>query len=508
MNAEPGFLGPVLIALACLDAIALVSVMVEKACRRRAYSRTLALNAELRAALLAADGAALRAMARRDLASYTAALRQAFDAISESGPSRKAAIDALVEEGGLEAVRRQARSVRKHKRLRAYLALGMMGGAEAAKLLLERLADERSGFCRLVAARQLALCSDAVEIGALVAVVERLDPPPGDKDYAMLEPLGSQLARHFAALSPEARRTLGERSLRLYLMGMEAKPSEAAWRDAADLAESAETGLAERALSVMASAYPPSWFLDAYLERREPRFMRPCARLLGAVLPPADLYVLDPWFERPGLRAEGQAAAEEILRRHPESAGGFLSALAEGSDARAVSLALALEHKLSFLAFHQEAEHGEGFVRLVTTLLSLGRTGAILAVLEAPIPEGSRGLIVEAVRVRVREDERARDFFSRHGNARLCEELSLGASVPEEDKRRIPVRPADKIFLAAFVSVALCAFPAVFAAMRWSALGYLSSGEILHRFVMDFHYLFAWYTIAVKIGRASCRERV
>jgi len=483
----------VLLALLALDALVVVGVMVVKQARRRAFAQRTVRNKALREALLDKDSAALNAMARRNPADFAVSARLALEACSDGGSSINL-VRAAFEAGGVFALaKKDSRSLFRYRRLRAYLSLGLGTYTEDSRALLDGLAHERDYFGRLVLVRQLAISSAGFDAGELVERLSLLDPPLDERGFSALGPLAPRFAVYFE----NGGQASGAVALRLFLMGVAAQPTQAGWDKAVQIAETREDELGVRAAETLASAFPPSWFLGAFSQRRERRFMLPAARLLGGELAPGEVGRLDSWFEDPALLEAGVAAVREIDSRSPEGVASLLQAIETGSAARAAGISLALEYRIHFIAYHAGTPVRDGFKRMISCLLERDRSGSLLSALESPLPEEVRAELLQLLRDELATQERQRNFFSRNAGPELLARLDLPPPPPEEDRPRIPVKRMDKVFIGFLVLLALAVFPSVFV-LRWgTALNFMTGPELLYRFIFEFHFLFAWYTIAV-----------
>ncbi len=480
-----------LAALLALDALVVLGVMLVKHGRRKAFVQRTARNKALRQALMSRDGEALKALARRHPADFAVSARLALEACSDGGSSLMLVREAFEAGGVFAMAKKDCRSLFRYRRLRAYLILGMGSYEDDSRALLDNLAFERDYFGRLVLIRQLALISAGFDIGELANKLCQLDPPLDERGYSTLTPLASR----FASYNESSGHAHGDAGLRLFLMGLKARPTQDGWDKAALIAETRDDELG--ALAAEASAFPPSWFLGAFKARRERRFMLPTARLLGGQLAPEDVGRLDPWFEDPSLLDAGVAAVREIDRRNPEGAASLMNAIETGSAERAAGISLALEYRMHFIAYHAGTPLRAGFKRMISCLLALDRSGSILSTLESPLPEEVRDEMSRRLAEELPVQTRQRDFFSRNAGPELRAKLDLPPPPPEEDRPRIPVKRMDKVFIGFLVILALAVFPAVFV-LRWGqALTFMTGSELLYRFIFEFHFLFAWYTLAV-----------
>lgn len=492
-------LGPILLAvaiLAVLDAALVIAVSAEKRHRRRAYKRDQGLHEALRKALSARDRAALARLADARPRAFAAAARRLAEQCREDADAAQALSEALRRPKVARAVMADAASAFRHRRIRAYLSLGLAGGPEAAAALAARLGSEREVLCLRILLAQIAAMGPLAEIEALEGALARWPGGAGPAEYRILEPLAQRFAERYRGVD---LRTAGEVAARLFLVGLRSKPDEESWRRAAALAEG-RGGPADEAAAALAAAYPGSRFEAAFGLRREPRFMVPLASILGGTLAPEGLARLDPWFEAEApaeVRSAGEAAVAELARRHPEERAAFLSALAEAPEPKASSLARALEFKLDYFMHREGSEPSPGLARMLRLLVSSGRPSAVLRALEGLKAGGLADAAAALLAAELRTRPEAAAFFSRHASQATLTALGLGAAPPEPDKPRIPVSKRDKLFIAALVVLALAAFPIFFAIRQGPALAYLSRPELLYRFIFDFHFLFAWYTIAV-----------
>jgi cellulose synthase/poly-beta-1,6-N-acetylglucosamine synthase-like glycosyltransferase len=517
MATEFRFLLLALAGLAAVDLLVLALTFLVKRRRRRDWSRGQSLAASVRAALLARDGQALTALIRRSPRRCADLLRRTLEGVGEDGEALALARRALEESGALRAAATDTRSGAAWRRLRGYLTLGLADSAAAVAVLAGRVPRERDRLCRLVLLRQLATVRTGFELDGFAAALAAA-AAPDEADYAALAPLGPRLAAFYAAAGVPAD-PVGRR---LYLAGVAARPSEAGFAAAAAFAEAgpseaadlaglppsdadaaagaegeALADLADRAAAVLAAAFPPSRFQERFAARREVRFMAPRAAFLGAVLKPEEADALDPWCADPRLRPSAVAAFAAIDRRFPEAADALLALLASGGADRAACLALALEPRLPYLLHHAAAPLPEGLVRLIGALVEADRVGGLLSALEAPLPEPTAAAAAAAPGAAQAGPPRPRAIFARHAGPRLRAALQLEDPPPEPNKPRIPVTAGDKLFIALLVAAALAVFPLAFVLRQGPALAYLTGAELLHRFVFDFHFLFAYYTIAV-----------
>lgn len=496
MSASLGALLVVVLVLAALDAALVIAVSAEKRHRRRAYRRDQGLHEALRAALSARDRGALAGLADARPRAFATAARRLAEQCREDEAAVGALAEALRRPEPTKAAMADAGSAFRHRRIRGYLTLGLTGGAEAAAALAARLGAERDLLCLRVLLSQIAGLGPLAELEVLESALARWPGGAGAAEYRLLEPLALRFTERYRGVELN---TAGEGAARLFLIGLRSKPDEDSWRRAADLAEG-EGALAAEAAAALAAAYPASRFIAAFGLRREPRFMVPLASMLGGTLGPEALGRLDPWFEAEApaeVRAAGEAAVAELARRFPEERGAFLTALAEAPEPKASSLARALEFKLDYFMHREGSEPSPGLARMVRLLIAMDRPSFVLRAFEASRAGALAGAMAPLLAAELRTRPAASAFFSRHASPATLAALGLGAAPPEPDKPRIPVSTRDKLFIASLVALALAAFPVFFVVRQGPALAYLSRPELLYRFVFDFHFLFAWYTIAV-----------
>ena len=493
MNADFRLLAAALVVLGSLDLIAVISVILVKFSRRRAFRLRTARTRRLRQALLDRNAAELLALARNNRREFARLARLTLESCEEDEAAQGLIKEVLKTSGVFRQAIRDSNSVFMHRRIAAYLSLGLASSESVMHSLIRRLSRETRRLARLALLRQLAPLDNETLLENLAVQLDLLVPPLEEADFAALAPLAPAFYRYYAS------RTLpsSESCLRLILAGIRARPSTQGWALAAHLAETRSDTIAEMAAWTLAEAFPPSWYLKAYKNRGERHFMLPCARLLGRELDPQQVSDLAPWFEREELWEAGLQAVRELERRHPESAAILLAAIARGSDECGRAISLALEYRLSYLCFHEEPGLSPGFKRMLVYLVDQDRTGAILSTLEAPLPAQIRSAMIAQLKEILGSRPRQRAFFSSHADPGLLAEMELPPPPPEEDRPRIPVKAADKALIALLVLAALAVFPAVFT-FRWSSMfGLLTPSELLYRFLFDFHYLFAWYTVAV-----------
>jgi hypothetical protein len=137
---------------------------------------------------------------------------------------------------------------------------------------------------------------------------------------------------------------------------------------------------------------------------------------------------------------------------------------------------------------------------MLRSLLDEMRTGIILESLSARLPREVRAAYLAALREELATRPEAAAFLARHLEGALAAELGLPPPAKEEDRQSIPLRRGDKAFLSSLVALGLAIFPVAFVLLRAAELRWLGGGEILYRFVFDFQFMFAFYTIAVNSG--------
>jgi len=481
------------LSLAAADILVGVAVFVVKSRARRRYLTRAARMKRLNRLIEAADSDGL---AREFAAAPDAVIshvRRLLEDLSP-GPAPAAAIRRFLDSVDLRAYAgRRLTSRRLPLRIDAYLALGLSPDAEAQELLVEGLAAEGRTLGRLVALSRIARHPVDPDFEALVACVARSKERDRAKEVMALAALGPRLHAYFDRTTLPA----SEAGLRLYLMAARTRPSEADWEKLSSLAIGRDDEVGAQAAKVMADCYPSSRFLAEFGDRTEARFRKEAARLLGRSLSPEEVRALDPWFADPGLRAEGIAAASEILRYHPGGEGTFLGIVAEGDSVRGPCLSRAMEFRLSSILYHAELPLGPGIRAMVRCLLDGDRSGALLEALSVKLPPANRAAFVALLREELAPRPAASAYLARYISADLAADLGLPEPEKEEDRLQIPIKGGDKAFLAALVLVGLAIFPAAFAIVRARELPWLSGPELAYRFVFDFQFLFAFYTIAV-----------
>jgi cellulose synthase/poly-beta-1,6-N-acetylglucosamine synthase-like glycosyltransferase len=490
----------VLIGLAALDALVVLAVMIVKSRQRRAYTIRTARIRAVRQALLDRDGPALQQLSCRAPRQFAALLRATLEVCGEDAQAVDLARLALDTCGLVELAARDSRSVFLHRRMSAYLTLGLRDSAEAMAALFRCLRLEHSRLGRMAILRQIAVSRQDPPMDELLHRLDAMKPPLDATEFKALEALSPRLHGYFAGTGHHgdvARLPASDTGLKLFMMGVRSRPDRPGWEQLSLIAESRDDSIGALAARTMAAAFPPSWFIERYEASRESRFMEPCAGLLGTVLSPGDVERLVPWLELPELCEAGIQALIQIDKRHPEQSGEIMTRLMQGSDAVAMAVSRALEYRLKYLAYHEQPQLSAGFRRMLACLLEQNRPGALLSILETALPAELRTAIMDHVRSLLETRPGQRAFFSRHASEALRSALGAPPPPAEENRPRIPVKLADKVFLAALVLLALAVFPLVFAIRWWDGLGYLNASELLYRFIFDFHYLFAWYTIAV-----------
>ncbi len=493
MNPSFEFLVLFLKILVVMDVLSILAVFIMKSTRRQAYKHRMAASKMVKTAFFEADKVVLLSVARRHRSIFIDVLGRTVASCRPSLVQRSLAREVLHESGIAGWAVRTSRSWQRYRRIRAYCVLGLSGDDAAVSALLAALSVERSHFARLVILDHLAVSDPPPPIAKLVSILEGLESSFGEREVSVLRPLAPLLQAHFESSGLPT----SDVGLRLFLLGVVANPTEEAWQALSGFAEDRDDGMGRLAAETMADAFPPSWFLDAFARRSEPRFRIPYARLLGGVLDAEDVWRLDPWFDDPELRDAGIAAVAEIDRRFPEKVGVFLDAIASGNEARGVALSLALEHRYSFLTHHARSPLQPGLIAMTRYLLKHDRVEVILNALESVLPAQVQADLTALTKEESRQDQGLSTFFARHGSTSLRERLELPPLPSEANKPRIPVTAAQKVFLIAFVTLGLLIFPTIFYIHWAKTFHYLTWSEMLYRAVFDYHYFFAYYTIAV-----------
>lgn len=479
--------------LVALDAVVAVGVFVVKSRAKSRYRRRSALMKRLNRSIAAADESALAAEYRADSQGFLLHLRRLLTETSPM-PEQRAAIDRfLAKQDLLRPARGLLRSRRLDRRIGGYQLLGLSGKEEAGRVLLEALASERGRLGRLVALQQLATLPGCPDPSALAACLEEAPEAWRARELAALGGLAARLQLRFAEEPPPA----GEAGLRLVLLAARDNPTEEDWRRLSEIAVARADSIGEVAAGILASRYAAPRFLSAFGDRPERRFRLPVARLLGGSLAPERLGDLDPWFHDPELRTAGIAAAGQILDRHPGSEPAFLDLIAGADEARAECLSLAIEHRLPAILYHSGPDSAPGIGALVARLAAAGRAGVLLESLSTPLPAAAAAAYRKALASALAANPQLASSLSRLAAPEVASGLALPPPEPEEDKAHLPLGLGDKVFLAVLVALALALFPAVFILRHLGEFPWLTPSEILYRFVFDFQFLFAFFTIAV-----------
>ncbi|MEI6387649.1 MAG: glycosyltransferase [Spirochaetota bacterium] len=509
MAPDSAFLVILLILFLAVDLVVFISILVIKWRSRRAFKREKARMLRINRYILDADLAGLG----REYASDPLTLLEHIRHLGEFttlGAAREEAVSAFLASRDLASLAaRLLRSPRLHRRIKGYLILGLARKEGIQKRLLAALAREKRSLGRLVCLSQVATLGESPDFPALIACLEKGAPSRRSREIMALAPLATRLREWFDSTELPT----GEAALALYLMTVNVRPVEADWDRLAGLASERGDGVGELAAGLLSERFPAQRFLAVFRDRPEPRFRLPMARLLGQTLEPGSLDQLDPWFSDPALREAGIAAAGEILRRHPGSDSVFLSFIGTDSDSpmasapravapragapRAVALSRALEFRLPALLYHAALPIDPRLRSMMCHLLDQDRVGILVEILSGMSPSGLRLVLLDFLRTELVSRPRAASFLSRHLNSELRTALSLGPPEAEEDRSTIAVKTRDKVYLAVLILAGLAFFPVFFAISRSTELPWLSPAEILYRFLFDFQFLFAYYTLAI-----------
>jgi peptidoglycan-N-acetylglucosamine deacetylase len=493
MAPDYGLLLLIVLALMILDGAAVLVVLITKRLSRRGYRVRSARMKRVNRLLLDGNVDGLRRECAVDPWPFLAHVR----ALSENA-APTAAIDAVVARViaalDVEALsRRRLRSPWLHHRIEAYFALGLSREPGAQRLLLAALRVEKRSLGRLVALGRLARHAAPLEFADIVACIEAGRQRNQRSEIMSLARIAPELKAHFDEHGlPDT-----EVGVRLFLMSVLFCPADTDWDYLESLATLREDFLAEEAVEALARNFPPLRFLAAFGARTEKRFRIPCARLLGQTLTPVALSELDPWFMDPGLRRAGIAAAGDVLGHYPGSEDAFLALIGAGAPERSACLSLAIEHRLPYLLYHASAPLSPGLRQMILRLLDENRSGIILECLLTRLPDGVRAAFHAFIRPELASRTVVAQSLAAHLPEDLRAELGLVKARVEEDRARIPVSLSDKLFIGGLSLVGIAFFPAVFAALRAAELFRMAPAEILYRFIFDFQYLFAYYTLAI-----------
>ena len=501
MNVSVQTLYHILVVLFAVDALAVLGVALRKLYRRRVFRRTYLFKERFLRSVLRDDWSGLSRMCGGRSSRRITAVRQVLEAVRDD-EHRRRALEALIKQSrAWRLASRRARSRWTYRRLRAYLLLGALPDPGAARDLLQALSRERDRFLRSIVLNLVARSAALVSARDLIDTLGTMPLPIGPDDMVLLEPASPYLDHYFGPLlgnaSADAVLQLPGWQQLLVCLCVSAHPSRQGWTLLSGVAERRDDEIGVYACQTLARVFPPSWFLESFANHHAPRFMLPYARLLGVDLRPAEVARLDPWFADDQLRPAGIAAASEVVRRHPAETHHLLHAVQTGNAHRRAALSIALESRLNYLVFHTPPQLLDGLRAVVGALLEQGRTGAILSALQTRIPPETRVAVVTELRERLPTLPRQSNFFARNADQAVRAELGVGEPDSEEDRPRIPVRPRDKVFIGMLVVLAMAIAPVVFVVRWYDALFAFTAGELLYRFIFDFHMLFAWYTMAV-----------
>ena len=493
MAPDYGWLLTLLLAFVVLDLAATVGVFAAKRRARGRYRIRMERMRRMNRVVGEADRAALARECAADPRGFLLYLRRLFEEAKPLPSSLEAVETLLGSMDVLALLGSDLRSTRLHRRIEAYLTLGLFKRVGIGDILVERLGKESRRLGRLVLLGQIAKYPGPIDFDALADAIDSGDLRWRRTEVRTLSELAPRLQAHFTSMGIP----FGDTGLLLYLMAVRAKPTEADWERLSSLANARDDEMGEEAARILAEGYPTSRYLGAFGARTEPRFRLPFARLLGRSLVPGLLPELDPWFADPALRDAGIAAAADVLARNPGSEEVFLRFIDAENEERSICLSLAIEYRLPALLFHAKAPLESGLRAMVARLVAAGRTGVILESLEVSLPAEIRASYFDLLRALLSGAPEMASVLSRQLPLDLAAELGLPPPEPEEDRFHIPTGGRDKVFLASLVVLAILVFPAVFLIRYFGEISWLSPQEILYRFIFDFQFLFAFYTIAV-----------
>ncbi|MFZ4615082.1 MAG: glycosyltransferase [Rectinemataceae bacterium] len=499
MAPDTVFLLSLLILFLATDLVVFISILVIKWQSRRTFKRARVRMLRINRYILEADLAGLGREYAFDPLTLLAHIRHLRE-FTTLGSASEEAVCAFLASCDLAALAaRLLRSPWLHRRIKGYLILGLSRGQGIQKRLLAALGRERRSLGRLVCLSQVAKQGDTPDFPTLIACLEKGAPSRRSREIMTLTALATMLHEWFDSTELPT----GEAALALYLMTVNARPVAADWDRLAGLALERADGIGEGAAGLLSERFPAKRFIAAFRDRPELRFRLPMARLLGQTLAPSSLDELDPWFSDPALREAGIAAAREVLRYHPGSDLVFLHFIGTDIDSprasalRASALSLALEYRLPALLYHAALPIDPRLRSMIRHLLDQDRAGILVEVLSDMPPTGLRVVFLDFLREELASRPQAASFLSRHLDTELRAALDLGPPEPEEDRSNIPVKTRDKAYLAFLVLAGLAFFPAYFAISRSNELPWLSPAEILYRFLFDFQFAFAYYTLAI-----------
>lgn len=494
MAPDTIFLLGVLILFFAIDLVVFISILLIKWHSRRTFKRARVRMLRINRYILEADLAGLGREYAIEPLTLLAHIRHLRE-FTTLGSASEEAVKAFLASRDLAALAaRLLRSPWLHRRIQGYLILGLSRGQGIQKRLLAALGRERRSLGRIVCLSQVAKQGEIPDFPTLIACLEKGAPSRRSREIMTLTALATMLHEWFDSTDLPT----GEAALALYLMTVNARPVAADWERLAGLALERSDGIGEGAAALLSERFPAKRFIEAFRDRPELRFRLPMARLLGQTLAPSSLDELDPWFSDPALREAGIAAAGEVLRYHPGSDSVFLSFIGTDSDSpRASALSRALEYRLPALLYHAALPIDPRLRSMIRHLLDQDRAGILVEVLSDMPPTGLRLVFLDFLREELSSRPRAASFLSRHLDTELRAALALGPPEPEEDRSNIPVKTWDKVYLAFLVLAGLAFFPAYFAISRSNELPWLSPAEILYRFLFDFQFAFAYYTLAI-----------
>lgn len=211
-----------------------------------------------------------------------------------------------------------------------------------------------------------------------------------------------------------------------------------------------------------------------------------------------DLTYLIHFFQSPGFIIKGLPVFSDFLALYPENTFTVLEAFEKEED-RTVreNLALALETKLAYLLSNSLAEHWSGVKKLIFTFIEKGKNAVIIDFLNKNKRPDIEKKILGAIRPITKVNAEFRSVCALYLEKSLLDKLKIGKQVETESSHKIPISKGDKMLQFGLLIIIILIYPVVSIIHYREWFGIFPIEEILKRCLLDYNFIFAYYSIAI-----------
>ena len=401
------------------------------------------------------------------------------------------------------------------RRIEAAAALGAVGTDEARAELERALCSEKDFPVRLYIANALAVIGHSDSIASLINSLIGSHRWYRTKVNMLIAEFGGRLQPYLPALMNRPETEIKELlvdiasvyisdDLKSYLFNMidNADKDKFIQKENPRFANTDIVGdyekLVVKAAETAAELYFNDFNNDRYLFSENTAIRNVAVKALGNIDSKANFAVLKDLLAHGPVWQSALSAMSKLLAKDPRyiriTADYFK---AEKNKEVKVRLAEVLSGKIEYFILRLSTYEKADAAEIISQLLLLGKTSELIGFLNKNKDVDLENELIIIIREVSSADKRAQKDFCTYLQERLLHKAGLERPAEEKPVKEKKQDPGLKTRLLGLLLIAFLTFPVIFAAVYWAALQqwpFLTGAKI---YVVDFNYVFIYYSIAI-----------